>query len=239
VTTADISNSNGVRSEDVLDDTAKLGGLAANDLAPGSVGTSEVLNDTVAGGGLAAADLGPSSVGSSELTNGSVGSAEFANSSIIGGFGGAVFDDSLTAHDLALNSVLNSELGVDAVQIANMANNSVGQAEIRSSAVASDEISNGAVGASELDVINTRTSVEVVPAGLSGTTQVIADCNAGEVVISGGADWDPSRYHTRIIESRRLDSNSWFVRGYYGDGPGLAEEPPSVNLEAEAYCLAL
>ncbi len=68
---------------------------------------------------------------------------------------------------------------------------------------------------------------------------VTASCNAGERLISGGADWTPTRFDTHLIESRRSTANSgnaWFVAGAVGtSGPGFAED--EADLTAQAYCL--
>ena len=68
---------NQVYSADVRNDGLSGGGLAAQDLQAGSVGTSEVLNDTLSGGGLTASDLRSGSVGPSEAAG--LGPADIAN----------------------------------------------------------------------------------------------------------------------------------------------------------------
>jgi hypothetical protein len=70
---------NQVYSADVRNDGLSGGGLAAQDLQAGAVGTSEVLNDTLAGGGLAAADLRSGSVGPAEAAG--LGTEDIANAS--------------------------------------------------------------------------------------------------------------------------------------------------------------
>ena len=61
-----------VYSADVRNDGLSGGGLAAQDLQAGAVGTSEVLNDTLAGGGLSSADLRSDAVEGREINDGAV-----------------------------------------------------------------------------------------------------------------------------------------------------------------------
>jgi hypothetical protein len=68
---------NQVKSADVRDDTFGGGGLGANDLQPGSVGTSELTDES-----LSQSDLAPSSVGSSEIDFNVVGRPEIADNTI-------------------------------------------------------------------------------------------------------------------------------------------------------------
>jgi hypothetical protein len=91
VKTADISNSNGVRSEDVRDDNLAGGGLAAADLRPDSVGTSEVAAN---------------SIGKDEVADNSLGGAEIVESTLVGldasdGFDGFCDPSSTTYLDCA------------------------------------------------------------------------------------------------------------------------------------------
>ena len=73
VRTNDISDSNGVRSADVRDDTLAGGGLTAADLGPNSVAASEI-----ALGAVGASEIAIESVGSPEIENESIGSGDIA-----------------------------------------------------------------------------------------------------------------------------------------------------------------
>jgi hypothetical protein len=220
VTTADISNSNGVRSEDVLDDTDPLGGLAAVDLGPASVASSE---------------LAPNAVGSGSVQDGSLLSADLADEAVTN----AKIDNFSVSNSKILSSaVTSSKIATGAVTQSDIATNGVAGAEIVNSSVRAEDINADAVGASELRPIVTRVANVTVFGGAAAPAVVTATCNADEVVISGGADWQFTGYHTRIIESRR-SGNGWRIEGYYGDGPSLGEDPDSIGLEAEAYCLPL
>ena len=87
VKTQDISDTNGVWSADVRDDTLESGGLQAADLRPDSVGASEVAagavgTDEVASDSLLADDLATSSVGETEIASSAVGSSEVIDGSL-------------------------------------------------------------------------------------------------------------------------------------------------------------
>jgi hypothetical protein len=220
VTTADISNSNGVRSEDVLDDTDPLGGLAAVDLGPASVASSE---------------LAPNAVGSGSVQDGSLLSADLADGAVTNAkldifsvSNSKIFPSAVTSNKIATGAVTQSDIATDGVA----------GAEIVNSSVRAEDINADAVGASELRPLVTRVANVTVFGGAAAPTVATATCNADEVVISGGADWEHTGYHTRIIESRR-SGNGWRIEGYYGDGPSLGEDPDRIGLEAEAYCLPL
>jgi len=200
VTTADISNSNGVRSEDVLDDTDPAGGLAAVDLAPASVASSE---------------LAPAAVGS-----------------------GALQDFSVSNGKLLTSAVTSSKIATAAVTQSDIATNGVAGAEIVDNGVRGADINADAVGARALRPIITRSINVTIAAGSQLPAGGTVDCSSDEVVIGGGSDWTPALHHTNIIEEHR-SGNGWRVLGYYGDGPQLSENPPSVSLRIEAYCLPL
>ena len=71
VRSKDISDSNGVRSADVRDDDKTGGGLAAIDLARGSVGRSEIAKD-----GVGSPEIKTDAVRESEIATDGVGSPE-------------------------------------------------------------------------------------------------------------------------------------------------------------------
>ena len=64
VRSVDISDTNGVRSIDVRDETQDGGGLTAIDLKPDSVGTSEIVPDAIRG-----SEIATGAVGGDELEN--------------------------------------------------------------------------------------------------------------------------------------------------------------------------
>jgi hypothetical protein len=230
ITTADISNSNGVRSEDVLDDTDPLGGLAAVDLGPASVGSSELApgavgSGAVQDGSLVGADLANLAVGAAQLADGAVTNSKLGTFSVSNS---KIITSAVTSNKIATSAVTQSDIATDGVA----------GAEIVNSSVRSEDINADAVGARALRPIVTRVANVTVFGGAAAPAVATATCNADEVVIGGGADWEFTGYHTRIIESRR-SGNGWRIEGYYGDGPSLAEDPDRIGLEAEAYCLPL
>jgi hypothetical protein len=228
VNTEDITN-DGIRTEDVRDDTSPGGGLAAADLGPASVGTSEVVDES-----LTAGDLAIGSVATGEVANASLTGADLANFAV----------GTLQLADLGVtrNKIAIGAVGSQQIADFSLLNRDIGSAQVDNRNLATGAVNGRAllddsVGGADLDAVVTRVnSVEVFEAE-DLPTGVTASCNADEVVIGGGADWAPALDNSTLIESRR-SGNGWRVLGYYGDGPGLDEEPDSSTLEAEAYCLA-
>ena len=79
VKSKDISDTNGVRSADVRDDDKNGGGLAAIDLARGSVGSSEIATD-----GVGSAEITTGAVRGSELATDAVGGPEIEQDAVRG-----------------------------------------------------------------------------------------------------------------------------------------------------------
>jgi hypothetical protein len=236
VTGADINNTNGVRSEDVRDDTLFGGGLSAADLGPDSVAASEVLDNSLTGGdldestlfnddSLTDGDLAAGSVGFSELQFGGVTNPKLATSAV-------------TSSKLGPGSVLNSKIAGDAVTETKIADGAVINATIADNAVTGAKITNGTVGqndigasavdASELGAISERTVDFAVPENEFATATV--SCAVGEQVISGGYDFS---FPTVIVVTEfRRSGNGWrltaFNRGGAGDLGGTS---------VYAYCL--
>jgi hypothetical protein len=229
VNTEDITN-DGVRSEDVRDDTSVGGGLAAADLGPASVGSSELAPNAVGSasvlnGSLVGADLANFAVGALQLADGAVTNSKLGNFSVSTA---KIQSDAITESKYAFGSVDQNA----------MQTNSVAGAEIVNQSIRAEEMNTDSIGARALRPLITRVANVTVFGGAAAPAVATATCNADEVVIGGGADWQFTGYSTRIIESRR-SGNGWRIEGYYGDGPGLAEDPDSIGLEAEAYCLPL
>ena len=87
VKSKDISDTNGVRSADVRDDDKTGGGLAAVDLARGSVGGSEIATDGVGSPEIKAeavrrSELATDGVGRLEIAENAVGAAEIGTDSV-------------------------------------------------------------------------------------------------------------------------------------------------------------
>lgn len=101
VKSKDISDSNGVRSADVRDDDKQGGGLAAVDLARGSVGSSEIATD-----GVGSPEVKADAVRGSEIATDGVGSPEIEQ-----------------------DAVRRSEIATDGVGSLEIAENAVGASE--------------------------------------------------------------------------------------------------------------
>ena len=151
VITDDISDTNGVRSADVRDDTLNNGGLQAIDLRADSVGGSEVATDAIGGeevapDSLGSLDLGPDSVGGSEVADDAIATGEIVDGQVthfdLGAnsvTGDNVFQSSLSGADIGSNSLFSSDIATDAV----------GSSEVAPSAVGSSEVANGSLGTAE------------------------------------------------------------------------------------------
>lgn len=142
VITDDISDTNGVRSADVRDDTLNNGGLQAIDLRADSVGGSEVSDES-----LGSAELAPDSVGASEVATGAIGSDELATDAV---GTDEIIDGSVGNPDLGVNSVTGTKVFQSSLTGADIFPNSLSSSDIGADAVGDDEISPGAVGASEV-----------------------------------------------------------------------------------------
>jgi hypothetical protein len=90
------------------------------------------------------------------------------------------------------------------------------------------QLAANSVGASQLAPIVRRVGQfsGTIPANTG--SNVSADCDPGEVAISGGVDVANS-FTTHTVESRRLDTDTWLVVVQTGANPDTAT--------AEVYCL--
>jgi hypothetical protein len=209
-----------VGSADIIDNE-----VFGEDVRNDQIFSRDVRDDTLPNGGLTGTDIADESLSGSDLGFGAVESAD-------------IFDGSITAADLATDAVGTSEIQTSGVGQTEIQTNGVAGAEIVDQSVRSAELNLGAVGAADVASIVTRTNT-VSSFGDGALISVTATCNAGERLISGGADWTPTRFDTHLIESRRSTANSgnaWFVAGAVGvSGPGFEEDP--ADLTAQAYCL--
>nr|MBA2347652.1 hypothetical protein [Solirubrobacterales bacterium] len=89
-----------------------------------------------------------------------------------------VLDNSLTAADLAPDSVGNSELAANAVTTSIILDGSVGPSDLGTNSVAADEIATDAVTADEIKD-NTITAAELGPGSINVTYDHPASMNAG------------------------------------------------------------
>jgi hypothetical protein len=99
VMSADLRD-NDVRSVDVRDDTSLNGGLAAQDLGPGSVGASELAADAVPANGRSLGD------GSTKVADNAIGVFEIAPAAVAGS---EVRNNSLTGDDVDESTLYNDD----------------------------------------------------------------------------------------------------------------------------------
>jgi hypothetical protein len=235
-------------------------------------GTNQVGSEDIINAEVNTQDLANNAVGSEKINNGAVRSADVADDTTANALQGIdIANDSLTGADIAGKSILTDDIGFATITGANISDGSisgadlatdavgtseiqaggVGQSEIQTDGVAGAEIVNSsvrsadlrtnAVGAADLATIITRENTVTSP-GDGSSFNVEVECQPGERLLSGGADWTPARYDTHLIESRRTTvtstnpGNAWRVIGAIGvSGPGFAED--EADLTAEAYCL--
>lgn len=230
VMTTDISNSNGVRSADVRNDTLAAGGLAAVDLAPDSVDTSELVADSVDTSELVAGAVGTNEIGVNEVLSRNIALNEVN--------GGDIANDAVSSTDIASDGVRALEIAADAVGTAEIATNSVGAAEIASDSV----------GSGELDSIHEHRSAEfledaVARDGNWAIGSATVSCATNEELLSVSIDWgtggadvgvaEKMLANVPVIDREGVDSAT--VEGAFDGGGG--DDPPA-SYEAVATCMA-
>ena len=221
VKSKDISDTNGVRSVDVRDDDKKGGGLAAVDLARGSVGSSEIVTD---------------GVGSPEIKADAVRGSEIATD----GVGGA---------EIEPDAIRASEIATDGVGSAEIAANAVGASEIGTDSVGKDAIGIDEVGANELDEVHEHESEPVIVEdgtahdGAYGIGSVRVACLFdSEDLLNVSIDWiDTNDHAERFLADVEIDrgviaseADAAVVRGAFDGGGGSANPARFV---AHATCL--
>ena len=221
VKSKDISDTNGVRSADVRDDDRSGGGLAAIDLARGSVGSSEVATDAV---------------GSPEIKADAVRGPEIAT-------------DGVGGPEIEPDAVRGSEIATDGVGSPEIAGNAVGASEIGTDSVGKDAIGIDEVGANELDEVHEHESEEVIVEdgtahdGAYGIGTVRVACLFDdEDLLSVSIDWiDTNTHAERMLADveidrsvRASDPDAVVVSGAFDGGGGSANPARFV---AHATCL--
>ena len=221
VTTQDISDSNGVRSADVRDDDKNGGGLAAIDLARGSVGSSEIATD-----GVASPEIKADAVRGSEIATDGVGSPE-----------------------IELKSLRGPKIATDAIGRIEIAANAVGASEIGTDSVGKDAIGIDEVGANELDEVHEHDSEEAIVEdgtahdGAYGIGSVRVACLFDdEDLLSVSIDWiDTNQHSERMLADVEIDrgviaseADAAVVSGAFDGGGGAANPAKFI---AHATCL--
>jgi len=166
-------------------------------------GSNTVFSDDIVDGQVKFADIKPDAVTSSRIRTDAVGASE-------------IRADQVGASELADNSVEGP----------NIIDNTVTSADITNGQVNTTDLAGGAVRASDLGIINVRTTSEAINAN-GGTATLTANCNAGEILISGGHS--ASSFLTSNVTSRPIN-NSWFVAYRNADANGQ-------TVTAYALCL--
>jgi hypothetical protein len=133
----------------------------------------------------------------------------------------------VTTPKLDTEAVTTAKLAPRAVKPAKIAPGAVRTGKIFDDAVTSAKIRDGHVRAPDLGVITERFNSTTLPAGTTGG--VVASCNAGERVISGGHDISTS---TNVVNRTSVRSgNGWAALFRNNDAS-------TRTIWAFAYCLA-
>lgn len=135
----------------------------------------------------------------------------------------------ITAVEIATAAVGAAQIAADAVGAAQIAAGAVGASEIAAGAVGATEIAAGAVRASHIGTITRRSAPSaVILPGSSGSAT--ANCNAGELVLTGGND-SSSANEVFVVASRNSGTTGWAV---------FAHNNGAVNrtITTYVYCLA-
>ncbi len=157
---------NGVIADgSITSDDLAADSVTASEIATGAVGSDEIATDAVtaseiatdavgsdeiAANAVTASEIATGAVTTTEILDGTIATADIAAGAITGGLTGVIADDSITADDLAIDSVTASEIATDAVDSDEIAADAVTASEIATDAVGSDEIAADAVTASEI-----------------------------------------------------------------------------------------
>ena len=132
--------------------------------------------------------------------------------------------------DIVNGQVRAPDIATGAVRAPEIAVNAVNASEIGSGAVGTGEILDGNVRAPDMGTITTRQVVISIPAGTANFA--IASCNAGEIVIGGGANMSPiNDPDLAITGSFRQSNTTW-------EGGGANNDAVAHDLVVSAYCLA-
>ena len=223
VFTNDISNSNGVRSADVRDDTEPDGGLAAVDLAPGSVAGSEIAADAVDFG-----ELAPDSVRNFEIAAAEVRGSEIAENAVGSG-------------EIVTAGVGSAEIATDGVGSAEVATGAVGSQEIAANAVGGAEVATQSIGGDDLRfVIERRSQLVFVNDGTAhdgayGIGSATVSCNADEVMLNVSLDWlnDADHNETALAD----EEIEYFAEEHTATVAGAFDGGDTASFQAVAACL--
>jgi hypothetical protein len=135
--------------------------------------------------------------------------------------------EAVTTAKLGPQAVKPAKIALGAVRTAKIFNAAVTTAKLADDSVTTAKIQNGQVRAPDLGLIVTRINSASLAAGATGG--VVASCNAGELLISGGHD---TSFSTHLVNRASYRSgNGWAVLFRNNDAV-------TRNIYAFAYCLA-
>jgi hypothetical protein len=166
-----------VTSAKILD-----GAVTAADIADGAVQASEIATDAVG-----AAEIAPDAVGSSELAANAVSSAEILTATIVGGAGGDIAPETITAGELAVDAVGASEIAPDAVGPSELAPGAVTAAEISANSIAIEDIAQSVW--SSAHAAGTLAGRPAAASSNDGFLYFATNDNGGTLYRSNGSSW--------------------------------------------------
>jgi hypothetical protein len=126
--------------------------------------------------------------------------------------------------DIKDGAVTTPKLADDAVKAPKIYNGAVSAPKIRDGAVRTKKIADGHVRAPDLGTITERSESAIIP---PGSGQVIAECNSGERVLSGGH----STLGTNVVNSYSYRWGNGWVAVFRNN------HKYPVEITAYAYCL--
>ena len=237
VKTNEISNSNGVRSADVRDDTLEDGGLAALDLAQDSVGESEIAGDAVFSPEIGTdavriAEIADNGVGSSEIAGSAVGTAEIATNAVAGG---EIAPDAVDANEIAADAVGSGKIPTGAIDASEIDFDAVGKAELAENSVGASSIVELHEHEGTIRAVEDGTAHD----GAFGVAVGTVSCFSSEKMISASVDWLQTNNHNETFlanapEFDRSGDDTATVIGAYDGGGGVGNP---ATFQAVATCL--
>ena len=130
--------------------------------------------------------------------------------------------------DLAKESIRSGRINDGEVRTEDIGKDEVRTRDIKDGEVKSVDIRNGNVRAAELGTIVERTKTIAISNGETDGANV--QCDPGDQVTGGGAEWGTPEEGAGIVQSHRVE-NGWEVTAEHNAGGGAKQ------LTVSAYCL--
>ncbi len=147
-------------------------------------------------------------------------------------------ENSVVSKSVENRTLKNTDIAKDTIRSGRIndgeiASRDIGKGEVRSpdikdGDVRSRDLRDGDVRAAELGTIIGRSETVGITSGDTGSKNV--QCNPGEQVTGGGAQWDTTEENAVLLESTRVE-NGWTATGWHNAGGGQKQ------LTVTAYCL--